>query len=176
MAAAVRRIVIGCLVARLGVAHADDVSLAGAHARHSTTLYLATAWSPGPTVPIRIGAEAALRVQRRIALELRIGAGGAGSVLGISSQLAWHGGLSAGVAVPIGSRVVLAPMVAYDYYGLRNADGRLFAVHEATVELPIAIVLARGAVLEPFVQAGLSRYSGSTDWTIVVGPRIGLVL
>lgn len=167
---------LGCVVAQLGVARADDARLSDAHARDSTTLYLASTWSPGPTVPIRIGADAAVRFQRRFALELRLGVGGAGSVLGISSQVAWHAGLSAGVAVPIGGRVVLVPMIAYDYHGLRDADGRLFAVHDATIELPIAIVLARGAVLEPYAQVGLSRYSGSTDWAIVVGPRIGIVL
>lgn len=176
MAAAARTFVLGCLIAQLGVARADDARLSEAHARDSTTLYLAGTWSPGPTVPIRIGADAALRYQHRFALELRLGMGGAGSVLGISSQLAWHAGLSAGVALPIGSRVVLVPMIAYDYHGLRDADGRIFAVHEATLELPIAIVLARGAVIEPYVQAGVSRYIGSTDWAVVVGPRIGIVL
>lgn len=167
---------MGCLVAQLASARADDVRLSDAHARRSATLYLASAWSPGPTVPIRIGADVALRLHSRIALEFRLGLGGAGSVVGLASQIAWHAGIGAGVALPIGSRVVLAPMLAYDYFGMRDASGRLFAVHEATVELPVAIVLARGAVLEPFVQVGMSRYSGATDWAVVVGPRIGLVL
>lgn len=172
-----RALVLGSVVAFAGVASADDTRIADAHADSSTTLFLGSMWSPGPTVPIRIGAEAALHVNyRHIALEARGGFGGAGTINGFGSQISWHLGAGAGVALATGKYVVISPMAAYDYFGTRDSDGTTVNVHYLTLELPAAIVLGRGVVLEMVAQLGMARYQGATDPAIVIGPRIGVVL
>jgi hypothetical protein len=109
-------IVIAVGLARVGIANADD-GPAPAHAQRSTTVYLSSVWSPGPTVPIRIGADGVVRTHRRgFALEARLGLGGAASVNGLGGQFAVHGGLAIGGALALGPRVVLAPMIAYDAF------------------------------------------------------------
>jgi len=160
-------------------AHADDAAgddaPARAHARHSTTLYLGSMWAPGPTVPIRVGVEAALRMQRaHLAFELRLGGGGAGSVTGFGSVFGWHVGGGLGAALPLGGHVVVTPMLAYDVFGLIDADGASFPVHYMTLAVPVSLVVRRGALIELFAQAGLARYNGATDPAIVVGPRVGI--
>ena len=171
-----RAIVIGCLVGLVAVARAED-PLSDEHARSSTTLYLASAWSPGPTVPIRIGADGALRIhQWHIALEARLGIGGAGSLTGFGMQVAGHVGASLGVAVAAGERVVLSPMFAYDAFAIWEKGDGTSLVHYVTIEVPVSIILRRGVVLEPFAQVGIARYQGATDPVFVIGPRIGIIL
>lgn len=171
----IRAIVIGGLLGLAGIASADGASPARAHARSSTTLYLASAWSPGPTVPIRLGVEGAVRFHHgNFALETRLGLGGAGSVTALSSRLAAHAGGSLGLALPVSGRVVIAPMLAYDWFAEWEYEGTSLSVHYVTLEVPIAIVLDRGVILEPFVQAGIARFHGATDPVLVIGPRLGI--
>lgn len=155
----------------------EDVAPAREHARRSATLYLGTTWAPGPTVPVRGGFDAAMRLQSRgFAVEARVGFGTAASSLGLSAHMTAHAGGSIGGVLALGRHVVLAPMLAYDgFLEYEHYGGRVW-VHEATVALPVAIVLRRGVVLEAFVRAGFSRYYGATDHALVIGPRIGLVL
>jgi hypothetical protein len=165
------------VVGVIRIASADDAPPSQELARHSTTLFLGTTWSPGPTVPIRVGGEAALRVQRaRLAFEARFGAGGAGSVIAASSVFNWHVGAGLGVALTLGGHVVLTPLVGYDLFGMLDGGGARFAVHYFTLGLPVAIALRRGVVLEVFTQVGATRGTGIGDVAIVVGPRIGIVL
>ena len=167
--------VIGGMLGLAGVASADDASSARAHARSSTTVYLASPWSPGPTVPIRLGVEGAVRFHRgNFALEMRLGLGGAGSVTALSSRLAAHAGGSLGLALPVSGHVVIAPMLAYDWFAEWEHAGASFSVHYVTLEVPISIVLDRGVVIEPFVQAGVARFHGATDPVLVIGPRLGI--
>lgn len=161
----------------VGIASADERPDARAHAQRSTTLYLSTPWAPGPTVPIRIGVEGVMRVHRgHLAMEARFGAGGAASVLGLGGQYAAHGGVGLGGALSLGERVVLAPMVGYDVFVEWEQYGGSVVVQYLTVEVPVAILLGRGVVLEPFVQVGVARYEGSDDPALVIGPRLGIVL
>lgn len=170
-----RAIVIGCMVGLAAPANADE-SRARDHAQSSATLYLASTWSPSPTVPIRIGVDGAFRMHHnRLALEARVGLGGAGSVTAIGMQMAGHLGASVGFALTAGDRVVLSPMLAYDVFALWEHEGATVTVHYATIELPVAIVLDRGVVLEALAQLGLARYQGATDPAVVIGPRIGIV-
>jgi hypothetical protein len=160
-----------------GTARGENAAPAPGHARHSTTLYLSTPWSPDPTVPIRGGADAAVRVHRRnVALEARLGAAGAGSVVGLSGHFAGHLGASLGGAIPISDHVVLAPMLAYDAYYEWEQRGAELWIHYITLELPIAIVLRRGVVLELLLQGGAAHYLGATDPAFVAGPRLGITL
>jgi hypothetical protein len=169
-------IVIAVGLALVGIASADD-GPAPAHARRSTTVYLSSAWSPGPTVPIRIGADGVVRTHRRgFALEARLGLGGAASVVGLGGQFAVHGGLALGGAFALGRRVVVAPMIAYDAFAEWEWYGAKVTVDYVTLELPISIVLDRGVVIEPFVQAGFSSFRDVHDPVIVIGPRLGIVL
>lgn len=171
----IRALVFGALLGLVGTANAEPPD-AGGHARSSTTLYLASQWSPGPTVPIRIGIEAAVRSHHRhIALEGRFGVGGAGTVTGFASLFSGHVGASIGFAVSPARRLVLAPMLAYDAFGLWEEGGAMFAVHYLTVEVPLAILIHPGVVLEPFVQIGVARFHGANDPAIVFGPRVGIV-
>lgn len=171
----VRALVACVLIGGASTARADEVTLASAHARHSTTLYLASAWTPGPSVPVRIGADAALRLHRGyFAVEARGGAGGVASVSALGSQFQGHLGLSVGGAFPVGERVVFAPMASYDVFGIWESQGARFAVHYVAFEVPVAIRFER-VVLEPFLQLGIARYQGATDPLVVIGPRIGLV-
>jgi hypothetical protein len=172
-----RALVFGSVIALAGVASADDTRFSDAYADGSTTLFLGSMWSPGPTVPIRIGAEGAVRVNyKHIAFEARGGFGGSGTINGFGSQIAWHLGAAAGVALATGKYVVISPMASYDYFGTRDSDGTTVNVHYLTLELPLAIVLGRGVVLEAVAQLGMARYQGATDPAIVIGPRIGIVL
>lgn len=171
-----RALVVASLLGVLGTARADDTTLARAHVRHATTAYLSTSWSPGPTVPIRIGVEGALRLHRgSVAIEGRVGLGGAGSVTALGTLLAGHVGVSVGGAIALSGRIVLAPMVSYDVFGEWERDGASFAVHYVTLLVPLSIVLERGVVIEPFVQVGAARYQGATDPAVVIGPRLGIV-
>lgn len=178
-----RAVVVLGVLGVLGDAHGDpalpsepaDAPPASRHARHSTTLYLSSAWSPDPTVPIRGGAEAAVRVHRRgYALEVRLGAGGAGSVVGLSGHFTGHTGASVGGAIAIGDHVVLAPMLAYDAFLEWEHRGADFVVHYITLELPVSIVFDRGVVLELLLQGGVAKYHGATDPAFILGPRIGI--
>lgn len=155
----------------------EDVAPAREHARRSATLYLGTTWAPGPSVPVRGGVDAALRLHGRgIAVEARVGVGSAASSLGLSAHVTAHAGASIGGALALGPHVVIAPMLAYDgFLEYEHYGGRVW-VHEATFALPVAVVLRRGVVLEAVVRAGYSHYYGATDFALVVGPRIGLVL
>jgi hypothetical protein len=169
--------VLASLVAFAAVADADDGSLAQRHARSSATVYLTSAWSPGPTVPIRVGTDAAARLHaRNLALELRLGVGSAATVAGLGSLVAGHAGASLGAGFALHRRLALAPMLAYDGFRMWQDGGTRITVHYATVIIPITIVLRRGVVLEPFIQAGIARYGGTSDPVLVVGPRIGVVL
>lgn len=175
----IRALLAGCLLGHLGTANAEDAppTPARGFARSSTTIYLSNTWSPGPTVPIRIGVDGALRAHRGLlALEARAGAGGAGSVTGLGGFGSGHLGGSIGSAIPFGRRVVITPMLAYDVFAEWERDGASLAVHYVTLQLPVSIVLDRGVVLEPFLQAGVARYQGATDPVIVIGPRIGILL
>jgi len=177
-----RAVVVAGVLGLVGVARAEEAAPreedgpARRHARHSTTLYLSVPWSPDPTVPIRGGADAALRVHRRgYAVEGRLGAAGAGSVVGLSGHFSGHLGASVGGAIPIGDHVVIAPMLAYDAYLEWERRGANFWVHYITFELPISLVLERGVVLELFLQGGAAHYFDATDPAFVAGPRIGIV-
>ncbi len=157
-------------------AYADDVSPAREHVHSSTTLFVGTTWSPGPTVPIRGGVDSALRLHARgLALEARLGIGIAASANGLSAHMTAHGGFSLGWAFALGPHVVVAPMLAYDAFLEHEQYGGNVWVHEATVALPIGFVLERGVVIEANVRVGLSHYYGSNDLAIVLGPRIGIV-
>ena len=171
-----RELVLGILIGALGFANADDAAPSRELARKSTTLFLGTTWTPGPTVPIRIGAEAALRVQRaHLAFEVRFGAGGAGSLNALGSVFGGHVGGGLGAALPLGAHVVITPMFGYDVFAMFDVGGAAFLVHHVTFDLPLAIVLRRGVAIEVFTQAGVARYNGMTDPALVVGPRIGIV-
>lgn len=168
--------VAGVLLSLAGAAAADDTSPAREHARSSTTLYLSTTWSPAPTVPIRAGVDSALRLHHKgMAAEMRLGVGIAASALGLAAHGIAHGGFSLGGAFPLGSRVVVAPMLSLDAFVDLERFGRNVWVHYATIAMPLSIVFERGMVIELFVQAGYARYYGTTDPAIVAGPRIGLV-
>lgn len=170
-----RALLLGALLGLVGVANAEPGD-ADAYAKHSTTLFLGNQWSPGPTVPIRVGADATLRFHRHhVAIEARLGFGGVGTLTGFASQFGGHFGASIGFAVSPARRIVLAPMLAYDVFGLWEQGGATFAVHYATVEVPLTIVIARHVVLEPYVQLGIARFHGATDPAIIFGPRIGIV-
>lgn len=170
-------LVIAWLVAALGSAAADEAPSADRHAKGSATLYLGSMWSPGPTVPIRIGVEGALRLHAgHLAIETRFGAGGSGSVTAFSSLFGAHLGGSVGFAFALGNRLTFSPMIGYDVFGLWEKEGATFAVHYATLQLPLAILIARRVVLEPHVQLGFARFHGATDPVVIVGPRIGIVL
>jgi hypothetical protein len=166
---------IVCLVGLAGVAAADGP--AQAHARSSATLYLASPWSPGPMVPIRIGVEGALRIQHaHIALEARLGVGSAASIMAFSGQVSGHAGASLGLAFSAGERVVISPMVAYDVFSTWEDGNANVVVHYATLEVPVAIIIGPRVVLEPFLQVGVARFMGANDPVIVIGPRIGIIL
>jgi len=178
----VRALVIGVVLTSIAVSRpacADDVPDATTQPKanpDTTTLYLATAWSPGPTVPVRIGFDGALRLHRGyLAVETRLGLGGAASLTALGSQLQGHIGLGVGVVLRANDRVTFAPMVAYDIYGIWERYGASFAIHYVTLEVPASISFGR-VVLEPFVQLGIARFQGATDPVVVVGPRIGFVL
>lgn len=159
-----------------GAARADDGTPASEHARHSTTLYLSTTWSPDPTVSIRAGIDTALRLHRgHIALETRLGFGVAASPLGLGGHAIAHGGLSLGGAFSIGRHVTVAPMLAYDAFAEIERYGSDVWTQYATVALPVSLVLERRVVVELLVQAGVAHYLGATDPALVAGPRIGLV-
>ena len=170
-----RALVIGVVLTSIAVARpacADDAT----DTKDTTTLYLATAWSPGPTVPVRIGLDGALRLHRGyLAVETRLGLGGAASLTALGSQLQGHIGLGVGVALRANDRVTFAPMVAYDVYGIWERYGASFAIHYVSLEVPASISFGRD-VLEPYVQLGIARFQGATDPVVVVGPRIGFVL
>jgi hypothetical protein len=167
-------ITIVCLVGLAGVATAEGP--AKAHARSSATLYLSSPRGPGPIVPIRIGVEGALRIQHaHVALEARLGAGSAASIMAGASQASGHAGGSLGLAFSVGERVVISPMAAYDLFSTWDGSGNV-VVHYASLEVPIAIVIGRRVVLEPFLQVGVTRFMGTSDPLIVVGPRIGIIL
>ncbi len=170
-----RVMVLAVLVALAHSAKADPPD-AGDYAEHSTTLFLGNQWSPGPTVPIRVGIEAAMRWNlNHIAIEGRAGAGGAGTITGFASLFAGHLGASIGYAASPARRLVLTPMAAYDVFGMWEQGGAAFAVHYFTVEVPLTIIIDRHVVLEPVVQLGWVRHHGATDPTIIFGPRIGIV-
>ncbi len=173
-----RAFVIALVLATTARAAADDdVAPATAHARSSVTFYLGKLASPGPTVPLRASVDAALRVhQRRIAFELRLGGGGAGSVVGLGGHATGHAGVSVGGALALGGRVVVAPMLAYDGYLEWEHRGSSFAVHQLTMMFPISILVTPRAVLEIVVQGGVARYHGVTDPAIQIGPRLGITL
>lgn len=146
------------------------------HAESSTTVYLSSAWSPGPTVPIRIGVDAVLRaIRNHFAFEVRLGAGGAASVIGLGGILTGHVGLSIGAALPVRRSVVLTPMVAYDGFGEWEQHGATVTVSYFTFEIPLSIVLDRGVVIEPFLQVGFARYQSVFDPVVIAGPRLGIV-
>jgi hypothetical protein len=164
-----------------GTADAEDKTeheaedLATAYVNRSMTLYLANTWTPGPTVPVRIGVEGAIRMQRsKLAAEARIGVGGVASLNALGSEMHGHFGLGLGAALPLTSRLVLTPMVAYDVFGLWEKEGGSFAVHYVTAEIPLSIVF-ENVVLEPFLQLGIARFKGATDPAVIIGPRIGFV-
>ena len=170
-----RALVIGALVALAGTAKADPPD-ADAMAERSRTLFLGNQWSPGPTVPIRVGVEAAMRwTLNHVAIEGRAGVGGAGTITGFASQFGGHLGASIGFAVSPARRIVLTPMLAYDVFGLWEQGGASFGVQFFTVEVPLSIVVYEHVVLEPYVQLGFARYHGATDPAIIFGPRIGIV-
>ncbi|MDB4957400.1 MAG: hypothetical protein JWO36_4969 [Myxococcales bacterium] len=184
-------ITIVCLVGLAGVATADGPGvaaadgpavatadgLAKAHARSSATLYLASPWSPGPMVPIRIGVEGALRIHHsHFAVEARLGVGTAASIMAFTGQVSGHAGGALGLAFSAGERVVISPMVAYDVFSTWEDGNASVVIHYASLEVPVAIIIGRRVVLEPFLQVGVARFRGTNDPVIVIGPRIGIIL
>lgn len=172
-------LVAGVLMMAGTVAAEDEkptVDLATAYSNRAMTIYLTNTWTPGPTIPVRIGVEGAIRMNRgKLATEARAGLGGVASLNALGSELHGHFGLSIGAALPLGSRLVVTPMVGYDVFALWEKEGGSFAVHYVTAEIPLSILLYEHVVLEPFIQLGIARFQGATDPAVIIGPRIGLV-
>jgi len=119
-----------------------------------------------------------MRVHRKhIAIEGRLGAAFSFSAVANAGLYVARAGVSAGIALPISSRVAIMPMLAYDGFVLDQPRGiEATIVHRLTIELPVAILIYRHVALEPFVQAGLAWVNGGRDIALIVGPRISIVL
>ncbi|MDX2091124.1 MAG: hypothetical protein SFX73_24905 [Kofleriaceae bacterium] len=165
----------GVLVVASTASAEDEVELARGYVDHSTTIYLANTWTPGPTIPVRIGLEGAARLTRsKLAFEARVGLGGVASLNALGSELHGHFGLSIGVALPLTNRLAMTPMVGYDVFALWEKEGGNFAVHYVMAEIPLSILVFEHVMIEPFIQLGIARFQGATDPAVVIGPRIGL--
>lgn len=134
--------------------------------------------TPLPTSSGSLGLAGGVRVHRRhIAIEGRLGGAFSFSAVANAGLFVGRGGVSAGIALPIGSRLAVMPMLAYDLFVLdqpRGIDATL--VQRVTVEVPVAILIYRHVAIEPFVQAGLAWVNGGRDIAFIAGPRISIVL
>jgi hypothetical protein len=167
------------LLVMLARARADPEppSPARAYAHSSTTLLVSTDLSPLPTVGGQLELDATLRVHHRgFAAEVRLGIAAAFSVVAGSDLYGARIGGGVGYAFPIGCRLLLAPMAAYDVMAYRETGGASTQIlQRVTIELPLSIVLFPHVVFEPYVQAGVMYVGGNRDAVLVVGPRLGVV-
>jgi hypothetical protein len=147
------------------------------HARRSTTLTLSTELSPLPSVAVRSELGGALRViRRRVAVEGRVGFALAATTLGSGWIGGVHAGLAAGTSVPILGRLAVTPMLAYDVYSLwQNDDASAFVVQRVSLALPLTWTIYPHVVLEGVVEVGFAFVEDSSEFALVVGPRIGIV-
>jgi hypothetical protein len=178
----VRGLVAAVLVGATGSSAADAPA---ADAPPVASDYVARSWSvfgageltPLPTTSGALGLAAGARLHyRHLAIEARLGGAFAFTAIANGGVFAARAGVSAGIALPVGCRVALIPMLAYDAFLLDQPSGDAIVVHRATLELPVTILLFRHVAIEPFVQAGLAWISGGRDIAVVAGPRISIVL
>ena len=157
-------------------ARADDTP-AAAYARHSTTITLSTELSPLATVANRAEIGGAVRLHRRhVAVEGRAGIAFAASTLGFGWLVGGHGGVAAGASFPLGGRIAVTPMAAYDLYVYAPSGEGSIVVHRATVALPVSVILYPHVVIEGVVEVGAAFVERSPELAISFGPRLGLVL
>ena len=177
----VRVLVVAILVCATRSSAADQAGdwppPASDYVARSWTLFAAGELTPLPTTSGAIGFAAGARLQRNhVAIEARLGGAFAFTAIANGAVSAGRAGISAGVAVPLGCRVALIPMLAYDGFLLEQPNGNAIFVHRATFELPVSVLLYRHVAVEPFVQAGFAWVRGGRDIAVVAGPRITIVL
>ncbi len=170
---------VAALVCVTRISAADEVPPhAGSYADHSLSIFTAGELAPLPITSGTLGLAGGVRLHtRRIAIEGRLGAAFSFTAIASAGAFAARAGVSVGTAVPLGRRVAVIPMVAYDGFWLdQPGDADAVFVHRATIEIPVAVLLYRHVALEPFVQAGVAWIGGGRDIALVVGPRISIVL
>lgn len=150
---------------------------APAWSEQSTTLFFATELTPLATVSTRGDLDAVLRLHRAhgLAIEARLGAAFGFSAIAGASIFGAHLGGALGWSLPLGERLAVTPMAAFDLFVYAQPDTSSVNVRRFTIAAPVTFVAYHHAVVELMIAAGASHVDGTTDLAIVVGPRIGLV-
>jgi hypothetical protein len=166
-----RAAVIITLALSSATASADD------YVDHANVVLLGTELMPMPTVAAHADAEGALRLLRRhFVVEGRMGAGLAFSAADGGNVFGFRAGASAGYAIPLRKHpFVVAPMLAYDAFILKERKDDAEAIQRVTGQLTITWLVYPHAVVDLSGQLGLQWFRGVRDIAMVIVPRIGIV-
>ena len=145
----------------------------------SLSIFTDAELTPQPTVPGRVDLAAGVRWHHRhLAIEGRAGGGAAFTARAGGYVLGARAGVSIGAALPLGRRVAIEPMLAYDLFALWQPTSGSSSpiVQQIGIAAPLTILVFHHVAVEAFVELGLARYRGTNDLVVLAGPRIDIVL